>query len=188
MIDETSKQIAFYLKDAFSGEPKVQRYKAADNVRYVDIIKTPHPDGVSYVGTIGGYNRSMQGAPSQMKSIRVELVSAVQERYVEIMAETLSYLILCLDNNKTFYHPGMIVENAVPENNLSALRHIYLCDPFLWEDGLKSIQLDKCTLAFLYALPISDKEMELFQKEGEEAFENYLQQNEIPYYDMQRNN
>ncbi len=187
MIDKNAKLVANYLRKAFSGSPEVQRYMANDNVRYVDIIKTAHPDKITYVGTIGGFRRTMRGgAQSGNPEIRVEILSAVQTAYVEIMAQTLGYLIFCIDTDNVFYHPGMIVENAIPENRFSNMHHVYLCDPFLWENGLKSICFDNFTLAFLYAMPITDEEKVFFEKNGTEAFENYLQEKNVQYFDMRR--
>ena len=121
MIDKNSKLVANYLRKAFAGTPEVQRYLAEDNVRFVDIIKTPHQDKITYVGSIGGFKRTMKGRNSANPEIRVEFLSAVQERYTEIMAQTLGYLVFCLDTEKISYHPGMIVENAIPENKLSVV-------------------------------------------------------------------
>lgn len=186
MIDKDSKLVANYLRQAFAGTPEVQRYFAKDNVRYVDIIKTPHPDQITYVGTIGGFRRPMKGATPDSLEIRVEVLSAVKNSYVEIMAQTLGFLILSLDTDKIIYRPGMVVENAIPENRSSNMRHIYLCDPFLWENGLKSMCFDNFALAFLYAMPITDKEKEIFDKNGADALESFLQKNNVPYFDMNR--
>ena len=186
MIDKNSKLVANYLRKAFAGTPEVQRYLAEDNVRFVDIIKTPHQDKITYVGSIGGFKRTMKGRNSANPEIRVEFLSAVQERYTEIMAQTLGYLVFCLDTEKISYHPGMIVENAIPENKLSNMRHIYLCDPFLWDNGLKSMCFDDFVLAFLYAMPITEEEKNFFDKNGADAFENYLQGKNVPYFDMGR--
>ena len=186
MIDENSKKIANYLRAAFSGSPSVQRYFAADNVRYVDIIKTPHDDKVTYVGTIGGFKRKMKGAPKGAETIRIELISAVDEQYTEIMAETLSFLILCLDTDKAFYRPGMVVDNAIPENDITLMRDIYLCSPFLWEDGFQSLQIEDSNVAFLYALPITKAERAFFDTHDVNDFEKMLSDNNVKYFDLSR--
>ena len=186
MIDENSKLIANYLKDAFVGMPTVQRYYASDNIRFVDIIKTPHKDNVTYIGTIGGFRRKMKGQPKSQSEIRVEMVTAVQENYTEIISQTLGYLILSLDTNKKFYRPGTIVEDAIPDNAITTMRHVYLCDPFLWNNGLPSMEINNIPVAFLYALPITTKEKELYEKLGTVSFEEYLQQQNIRYFDLQR--
>ena len=186
MIDENSKKIANYLRAAFAGTPSVQRYLAMDNVRYVDIIKTPHTDHVTYLGTIGGFKRKMNGAPAGAETIRVELISAVNERCTEIMAQTLSFLILCLDTDKVFYHPGMVVDDAIPKNDLTIMRDVYLCNPFLWDDGLKSLQIEDYDVAFLYVLPITQQEKAFYDAHGAAEFEKRLYENHIEYFDLNR--
>lgn len=186
MIDENSKLIANYLKDAFVGTPSVQRYYASDNIRFVDIIKTPHKDNVTYIGTIGGFRRKMKGQPKLQSEIRVEIVTAVQENYTEIISQTLGFLILSLDTDRKFYRPGTIVEDAIPENALTTMRHVYLCDPFLWDNGLPSLKINNVPVAFLYVLPITEREKELYEKVGTNAFEEYLQQQNVRYFDLQR--
>ncbi len=187
MIDKKLIVIANYLRDAFTGTPSVHRYYAADNVRYVDIITTPHDDNVTYLGTIGCSNRKMKGQPKTQHEIRVELISAVDAEYTELMAETLSFLTFCLDTDKAFYYPGLIIENAIPPSPLTKIRHIYLCDPFLWEDGLPSIQFEKYPVAFLYALPITNSEMEYQMKNDIKSFEQLLQKDGgIDYNNLRR--
>lgn len=173
-MDTQMLTIANYLREAFAGTPAVHRYFAADNVRYVDIIKTPHDDNVTYLGTIGCSNRKMKGQPSKQQEIRVELISAVDAKYTEIMSETLGFLTFCLDTDKAFYHPGVVVENAIPESSITKMRHVYLCDPFLWEEGLPSIRLGKYPVAFLYAMPITDDEFQYYVENGLEAFDIFL--------------
>ncbi len=186
MIDEKSKQIACYLKESFSGTPEVQRYLATDNVRYVDIIKTSHSDDVTYIGTIGGFRRPMKGQPIGKTKIRVEFLTAVKKQYTEIMAQTLGFLTFCLDTEMLYYHPGMVVENAIPDTNLTSMRHIFLCDPFLWKNGLKGIKMDDYVVAFLYALPITDSEKDYCLKHGSEALENIFQEKNISYFELNR--
>ena len=152
----------------------------------MDIIKTPHKDGVTYLGTIGGFKRKMKGASNETEAIRVELISAVGEHYAEIMAQTISFLILCLDTDKVFYSPGMIVDDAIPENNITLMRDIYLCDPFLWRDGLRSLQIEHYNVAFLQALPITKSEKAFYDTHGADEFEKKLHENHIEYFDLNR--
>ena len=187
MIDEKLKTIANYLREAFCGTPKVQRYYAADNNRFVDILSTPHDDKVSYLGTIGCSSRKMKGQPEGTREIRVEIITAINENCENIMAETLSFLTFCLDTDKAFYIPGTIIENAIPSEKTKNVKHIYLCDPFLWDNGLPCLQFDTYPVAFLYALPITDAEKEYCSKNGVKNFENLLSSNGgVKYNDFNR--
>ena len=177
MIDEKLKIIANYLREAFSGTPKVRRYYATDNTRFVDILSTPHSDKVSYLGTIGCSSRKMTGQPEGTREMRVELITAINDNYENIMAETLSFLTFCLDTDKAFYKPGTIIENAIQSDKAKKVRHIYLCDPFLWENGLPCLQFDTYPVAFLYALPITDAENNYCNANGIQSFEKLLASN-----------
>lgn len=176
-MDNQLLVIANYLREVFAGTPVVHRYYATDNVRYVDIIKTPHGDNVTYLGTVGCSCRKMEGQPANQQEVRVELISAVESIYEEIMAETLGYLTFCLDTDKAFYHPGLVVDNAIPKSPITMMRHVYLCDPFLWDEGLPSIHLEKYPVAFLYVMPMTNNEYQCYKRNGIKDLELLLQQN-----------
>lgn len=187
MIDQNLLKIANYLRATFDGTPSVRRCYASDeSKRFVDIISTPHPDRVTYLGTIGCSSRKMKGQPAGQKEIRVELLSAVDSKYVDEMSKILGFLTFCLDTEAAFYRPGLIIENAI-EMPKSAMKHIYLCDPFLWDDGLPSLPLDDYPVAFLYALPISDGECKYHSEKGHSAFEKLLAKGDgVKYNDLSR--
>lgn len=160
-IDKKLTTIAEHLRKAFPGDPTIHEYVADDGVRCVNIINTPTNDGVTYLGTIGCSERKMKGLPPE-KDIRIELISAVEDKFSALMAETLSFIAFCLDTDNVCYHPGMVIENAIPESNLTKMRHVYLCEPIILNEALSSIQFDEYPVIFLYVLPLTEKELHFF--------------------------
>jgi len=180
------REITGYLKECFAGDPAVKRYFAPDRMRFVDILRAPHEEGITHLGTVGCFERRMKGLSEDLPDVRAELVTAVDDRFAELMAETLAGLTFRLDDEVLLYHPNVLIENAIPGNDLTEMRHIYFCHPFLWVNKIPRLQFDEYNVVFLYALPISDPELKIFKKYGALAFEDLLQNNEIRYNDLTR--
>jgi hypothetical protein len=69
------------------------------------------------------------------------------------------------------------VNYAIPESPIAKTRHVYLCDPFLWDEGLPSIRFGKYPVAFLYVMPITNGEYQCFKRNGIKALDLLLQEN-----------
>ena len=180
------KEITAYLQECFAGDPTIRRYFSPDSKSFVDILRTPHENGITHLGTIGCFERRMKGLSEDLPDVRAELVTAVDDKYAGLMAETLADLTFRLESEILLYHPNVLIQNAIPENSLTKMRHIYFCHPFLWVDKIPRLQFDEYNVVFLYALPVSDTELEFFNRYGALAFEDLLQNNEIRYNDLAR--
>jgi len=66
------------------------------------------------------------------------------------------------------------------------MKHIYFTEPFLWQDKLEQLALENKKVAFLFCIPISDKELQYKQENGDDALESLLQEHEIDFYDINR--
>lgn len=175
------KNIAVYLKEIFDGTPEISRYYCSDESRYVDIISVTHESGLSDVGTIGGCLRKNHTKPE----IPVEIVGVVEHKYLELFSETISFIVLCMDTDKCCYLPGTVIFNAIPDNNYQ-MKHIYLCYPFCWNNGIETLNIKEQNVAFLQALPISETERIFLFKHGIDAFENLLEETNAQYFDLNR--
>ena len=180
------KEITAYLQECFAGDPTIRRYFSHDSKSFVDILRTPHESGITHLGTIGCFERRMKGLSEDLPDVRAELVTAVDDKYAGLMAATLADLTFRLESEILLYHPNVLIQNAIPENSLTKMRHIYFCHPFLWVDKIPRLQFDEYNVVFLYALPVSDTELEFFNRYGALAFEDLLQNNEIRYNDLAR--
>ena len=66
------------------------------------------------------------------------------------------------------------------------MKHIYFASPFLWE-GLQGHELNNHAVAWLLVIPISDAEFDYLRYNGDEAFEELLEQSEVDFSDIYRN-
>ena len=180
--------IAQHLAPFFAGIPNVGRFRIpASPDKSIDILTTRHEDGVSYLGTLGcslvpnGKNGPMARGK---KPIRIELITAVNEEYEDALVEAFGNLRLALEVAKGGFTPGSLIANVIPDG--FPLKHIYVCDPFLWDDGLPSKDIGEYVVAFLYALPVSDKERAKALKTTPDLFEAALAENNVEYFNLER--
>ena len=178
------KTIQKYLSKAFAGNDTIMEF-IPDSGERIQVLKTSHPDGVTYLGSIGGFLRQMQSSFFVERKLRVELISAVSSGYEDLMSSILVSMVSRMGDPQCEYKPETIVSNVISLDG-SEMKHIYLCDPFLWEKGLPSISIDGYTIAFLHALPISDAEVRYLTEFGSHEFENNLENRNVAYYDLGR--
>lgn len=173
-----------YLSKAFVGDDKIMEFHP-DSGEMIRVLKTSHPDEVTYLGSIGGFSRQMQSSFFVERRLRVELISAVSMDYEDLMSSLLVSLVKRMDDPKCEYKPQTIIPNVISFDG-SIMKHVYLCDPFLWANGLPSITVGGYTIAFLHALPISDAEARYLSEFGPNEFENALEAKNVAYYDLGR--
>ena len=180
--------IAQHLATFFAGIPNVGRFRIpASPDKTIDILTTRHEDGISYLATLGcslipnGKNGPMARGK---KPIRIEFITAVNEEFEDAIVETLGNLRLALEVADGGFSPGTLVQGVLPDG--FSMKHAYLCDPFLWDEGLPSKDMGDYFVAFLYLLPISDKEREKALKTSSEKFEDALAKRNVPYFDLNR--
>ncbi len=120
----------------------------------------------------------MMGQPANEEKFQVELVSSVQERYVNVMRELLSFLCFCLDNQKYYYNYGEyfsdVFEDACYKKPNISVPHIVFCKPERFGMDLPDLTLGKQKNKFLYVLPISEKELTFLEDNGMQALEEQL--------------
>ena len=63
---------------------------------------------------------------------------------------------------------------------------ILFTDPFLWEDQLKTLNLETKTVAWLLAVPISEAEYRYAAEHGAEQLEKILAKYQIDVTDINR--
>lgn len=173
-----------YLSKAFAGNDTIME-AIPDSGERIQVLKTSHPDGVTYLGSIGGFLRQMQSPFFVERNLRVELISAVSSGYEDLMSSVLVSLVARMGDPKCEYKPETVISNVISLEG-SEMKHVYLCDPFLWENGLPSISVDGYTIAFLHVLPISDAEVRYLTEFGPQEFENNLEARNVAYYDLGR--
>lgn len=183
--EKPEKRIQKYLSKAFVGDDEILEFPPDSGEETIRVLKTLHPDGVTYLGSIGGFARQMRSSFFVERKLRVELISAVSTGYEDLMSSLLVSLVKRMGDPKCEYKPQTIISNVISLDG-SEMKHIYLCDPFLWANGLPSISIDGLTVAFLHVLPISEAEARYLSEFGPNEFENALEAKNVAYYDLGR--
>lgn len=183
-FSKPEKTIQKYLSKAFAGKDTIMEAIPAPGWR-VQVLKTSHSDGVTYLGSIGGLLRQMQSSFFVERNLRVELISAVSSEYEDLMSSVLVSMVSRMGDPLCEYKPETVISNVISLDG-SEMKHVYLCDPFLWTNGLPSISVDGYTIAFLHVLPISDAEAQFLNEFGSQEFENNLEAKNVAYYDLGR--
>lgn len=142
-------------------------------------------DGVTSYSTIGLSGHSIDQTVDNLP-LRVEIVGACASGY-ECFPNILGSCAFNIINTKFTCYPGAIFQNVVkyyiPD---SPMKHILFTPPFLWEDKLTTINFDDKKVAWLLAVPISDKEFEYAKKYGTDALENLFEEHQIDIFDLKR--
>ncbi len=182
---ELNKIIAKKEIDFLKGEPSVRRFWNEENTKNVDILKcinTPQK-GVQSCATIG-LNATNLGLLSSEKSLRCEIIGAcdINITLFENILATIAFEIM--DLKKCF--PGLILSNIVNQYIVNTdMKHILLTSPFLWNDA-KSIEVEHKIIAWLLAVPISEKEFSYARERGYDALENLFEKENIDIYNLFR--
>ena len=182
------QKVADHYSRYFAGTPEIRTiHFPFQPHRTVECCVTKHDDGVSYFGTLGcsmldnGKNGPMSptGQP-----IRIEMISAAKEEFENALIALLGNVVGILETFEGGFSPGMILRDVIPEG--FTMKHVYLCDPFLWDEGLPSLDAGDHIVAFVYALPIAEDERLFATKQSVIEFENQLEKKRVPYFDLNR--
>lgn len=179
------KQIAQVEKDIIGGEPKVYRYWDNSNVKYIDIMEADNrPDrGIKTCATIG-LSKIDINLESKNKDLRIELIGAcdrTEEFFSNIVASTVFNI---MEKKECSY--GVVIDNIIKEYMVnSEMEHVYLMNPFLWDD-LDTIEFSDKWVTWLLVVPISEKEKQYAIQNGYMALEQLFEETQIDIFDLYR--
>jgi hypothetical protein len=187
-IPEGHKMIAKKISEVFGGKkPPVTRYVDDHNVSHIDILRcqdSPNMGVVSY-STIGLSDHPLLFKGQEFHA-RVEIVASCEKIFADF-ENVLSTVAFCIINSKWFCAPGVIFPDVVSMYNLSeTMADIYFCPPFLWDEKLKTSDIDGKKIAWLLAVPISKAESEYAQNNGPEKLESLFEKCNINIFDLNR--
>lgn len=118
--------------------------------------------------------------------IRVEIIGICLSDS-ESFANGLSTAAFCIINSQWPCYPTSIFPNILSMYDCSrTMQHLFFTDPFLWEDQLKTLNLETKTVAWLLAVPISEAEYRYATEHGAEQLENLLAKYQIDVTDINR--
>lgn len=186
-VSNENKIIAKAAFDVFGGKPSVTKYWDDNKESSIDILSCcdrPH-NGVTSYSTIGLASYSI-GYTTDSIPLRVEIVGACDSSY-DCFRNILASCAFNIINTKFKCHPGAVFENVVKFYiHDSLLEHILFVSPFLWGDRLKTLNFKDKKVAWLLAVPISEKEFKYAKDKGKDALEELLEEKQIDIFNLYR--
>ncbi|HBF37741.1 MAG TPA: hypothetical protein DDW50_10505 [Firmicutes bacterium] len=186
-VSNGNKVIAKATLDAFGGKPIVTKYwddKKESSIDMLSCVDRPY-QGITAYSTIGLSEYSI-GFISEEIPLRIEIVGACASRF-DYFANVLSSCAFNVINTKFTCNPGTIFPKVIGLYKPSSLmQHIFFMSPFLWDDKLKTLQLTERKVAWLLAVPISDKEFTYAKENETDALQNLFEEHQIDIFDLDR--
>ncbi|MCR5738166.1 MAG: suppressor of fused domain protein [Eubacterium sp.] len=182
-----NKKIFQIIHNEIKSTPKVISFADDSNEFKIDIYigENKSDVGLSTYSTLGLSKYPIGVIDSEGKEIRVEFIGVCDSDFKEFPNIIASCAFDIIKNNYSC-RPGMININAVEQyyDGLE-MRHIYYTAPSYWEN-LQGIELDGHIVNWLFAIPISDSELEYLEKYGDQAFEELLEEKNTEVFDIYR--
>lgn len=185
-ISNENKIIAKSALHAFGDKPSVSKYWDDNNANNIDMLSTVNRpfDGVTSYSTIGLSDYSIELTVEE-KTFRVEILGASATDY-EQFPNILASCAFCIINSKFSVSPGKVFKDIIkmyyPN---SEMEHVLFMSPFLWDD-LKTLEFPNKKVAWLLAVPISEKEYLFAQEKGTDSLEELFEQEDIDIFDLER--
>lgn len=181
------KAIARSLAATFGGRPSVNVWWDEPETTSVAILRCDGApqEGVSSFATVNLSDHAIAagGGPGDL---RVEIVGASATRTREF-PNVISTCAFSVIKDGWAIAPGAIFPDVVAMYGISrTLRHVLFAPPTLWGDGPTTIRFEAKTVAFLMAVPISERERAYAEENGSDALEALFERAQIDVYDIDR--
>jgi hypothetical protein len=186
-VTADNKTICRYAAQALGGHPKVTRFWDNDHKSHVDILEcTDAPQkGVKSFATVGLSDWPLIKDKKKL-GLRLELVGACRSQF-ERFDNALSTAAFCIINSKWFCGPGTIFPDVLKMHQCSrTMRHLLFVPPFLWDDELQTLKIKKTEVAWLLAVPISEREMRFAEQHDADQLQDLLEEKQIDIFDLGR--
>ncbi len=180
-----NKEVARYALSFIGGDPKVARFYNEDESKAIAILTCTDSDldDLTALSTIGlndiDVGQTFAGSP-----LRVELMTAglaPEDTLGRILATTAFDVM-----DAGYCRYGAVARNVLSTNDIdSPLDHMLLLSPIFWS-RYEALALPDRTIAWLYALPISEGERAFIEESGIEAFEAPLERSHADIFDLLR--
>lgn len=181
------KIIARSAITALTGKPRVVRYWDDNHRSSVDIVAcsdSPWERVTSYA-TVGVCDAPLMFEGKELDA-RAELVGACYSQtsdYAACLATAAFFVI----NSGVLVAPGVIIPDVVSMHQASkTMAHLLFVPPFLWDDRLKTVEVETRRVGWLQAVPISQAELEIALARGVPALEAAFEHQQIDVFDIER--
>ena len=182
------KQVAQHTASAFGvKKPPVTRYLDDNKQNGIFILEAKNrpQEGVNSYSTIGLSDNPLMCKGKEFGT-RVEIVGACRAGFSNF-ENVIATTAFCVINSGWFCAPGIIFPSVVSMcKNSKTMTDIYFANPFLWGERLASTSFESRKVAWLLAIPISNKESEFAQVNGSDKLEELFSEQGIDVFDLNR--
>jgi hypothetical protein len=132
-----------------------------------------------------GLNRVPTNLTYDEKPIAVEIIGSV-DKTVSCSWDWFLEIVNEIDEFSLPVKPGFIIENPGELMKINNnIKGVIFITPMFW-DNLKTIDNDKLVVAWLMPIPLLKNEMKFLEKNGYEALEEYLEDNDVDVFNFLR--
>ncbi|MEI2417237.1 suppressor of fused domain protein [Orrella sp. JC864] len=184
------KAIARHALSVFGGKPLVQAYHHDEiqtlSIDLLEVDDSPDDGLVSY-STLGLFEAELRHDDGQAMQTRIELCAEMPDD-LDLWGNVLATAAFTLLRGGQAAIPGSVLPGCVAEYYPdTTVPHLYLCVPYSWHGGeFPRFEQDGVLVNWLQAVPISEAELALVERQGHEALEDALLEHEPDIYDLER--
>lgn len=186
-VTPENRAIAHYAAQALGGTPQVSEYLHESDHLTMDILWLPDSParGVTTYATVGLSDVPMEWEEG-IYPTRLELVGACASR-MRHFGNILAAAAFEIMESKALHAPGdAIPEVVVHFAKKTTVPHLFLAEPYLWEETLHPKAFGSKQVAWLLAVPISDAELDFLEKNGGEELGKLLEKHQVDLFDLKR--
>jgi hypothetical protein len=183
---EDEIKVARNIAKIFGGKPIVYDYFHDTLDLSLGILSSENTpeDGVTSYGTIGLLNTPFVWGDGEFQT-RLELVGVCMTEEKDF-ANILSSAAFNIMRSKKLCYPGTVMPAYVAEYYPNThLPHLYFTSPFIWPD-LTTSELGNIKVSWLLVIPISEAEYAYLKENGDDKFEDLLEEKEAAIFDLHR--
>lgn len=179
------KEVARYALSFIGGKPGVSAYYNDDETKEIDIMACiDEEDGENITYATIGLCQVDIGRTLEDEPLRAELMMAATAG-TEVYGNILASAAFVIQDAKDCDF-GMVIDNVVGEYAKdSDLRHVVLMYPVFWPE-YKAYKSKEATVAWLLAVPITEKEKQYIMEHGIDAFDALLEERDVDISDLSR--
>lgn len=211
-FDKYKQKLANFIQSELGGTLKIKRL-LSDQSRWTrgagwenklefDILtlqNSPQKGMTTYV-TLGLSDYVLRDDQNNRKPRRIELISILRddtdfleltgnpEDQLNFYEDSLMYICCYMVEENSYLFPGDIWVNWFSNKyqQFSDLEHLYFMYPTLLTDKIRTTTIEDKEIEWLLCIPISQDELEYYEKNGSEALEKLLLQEKVDVSDLFR--
>ncbi|TYR81273.1 suppressor of fused domain protein [Priestia megaterium] len=180
------EQIIHKAVEVFGRKDRIENYSDERKKHTVHVLASenqPRPEVTAYA-TVGGYHcptgYTVGGIP-----LRIEIVGACHSSF-PLFSSILGNCVFHMMKSHVSIFPGAIYKDVITALDDSLhMQHILLIPPFLW-DNFSTIELSDKKVAFLQAVPISEKERTFALEYGVDSLLSRFDDEHVNVFNLER--